>query len=73
MRDYSPILVLQKTHQDVISALEHFASSCISHPIFNDVDEATLNPAPTASVGELTDVIPQSSYTYPVSKQKTDH
>jgi hypothetical protein len=69
MRDYSPILVPQETHQDTISALERLPRSCTSSQSFND---AAFTPAPTTSMGQLTETA-QSSYTYPVSKQKIDH
>jgi hypothetical protein len=73
MKDYSPILVPQETHQDAISALEHLPSSCTSYQSSKGVDDAALTPVPTTSVGQLADLIAQSSYTYPVSKQKIDH
>jgi hypothetical protein len=72
IRDYSPILVSQETHQGAISP-EHLPSGCTSYQNFNNVDDAALTSAPTTSMGQLTDLIAQSSLTYPVSKQKVDH
>jgi hypothetical protein len=73
MRDYSPIMVPQETHQDAISSPEHLPDSFTSCQNVNDIDDAAFTPPPTTSMGQLTDLIAQSSYMYPVSKQKIDH
>ena len=64
-------LVPQETHQNAMSALEHLPSSCTSYQKFNDIDDTAFTPDPTTSMGQLTDLIAQSSYTFPVSKQRS--
>jgi hypothetical protein len=72
MRGFSPILVPQSTPQDIISAPEHMPSSFTNHPSFNDANDIALTLAPITSMEESTDLVTQSSYTYPVSIQKLD-
>jgi hypothetical protein len=71
MRDYSPILV-PLGYQDITSAPGHLPRSYTSHPSFNDMYNAAFTPAPTTSMGKLTEIA-QSSYMHSVSKQRIDH